>query len=122
MDGEMVEYFRRTEEEMYNFLAAPDPYRDGMNTPHISMESYGRDCGCFECQPVAVYGGNNFDASYMYDGNNNAYDPLGRGGYEDNGQLVFGEDTLQFDFEAFRSNSETQNENDTDNVPDNNII
>lgn len=56
-DGEMAEYFRRTEEEMLNFLAVPEPFRDDMNTPHISNPSYARDCGCFECQPIAVYGG-----------------------------------------------------------------
>lgn len=124
-DGEMAEYFRRTEEEMLNFLAVPEPFRDDMNTPHISNPSYARDCGCFECQPIAVYGGNDFGAGSDFDPGNMQdvnVDNLVYEGNENHEQLIFDEETIQFAPEVLRSNPEIQNENNIGGVLQDNEI
>lgn len=120
-EGEMEEYFRRTEEEMLNLLAVPDSFRDGLNTPHISMQSYGRDCGCDECQPVAAYGENEFEVGNLQDMAENNSILVDRSGNEGNEQFIFNEETVQFAPEVFRSNYEIQNENVISPPEDNNI-
>lgn len=115
-EGEMAEYFRRTEEEMLNFLAVPEPYRDGLNTPHVSTQSYGLGCDCIDCQPVAIYGENFVVGNGM---NENYSTLVDRNVNEGNEQFIFNEETVQFAPEAFRLSAET--ENNADDVPGNNI-